>query len=63
MGSQGDDWDAQKDMALAALGALVAMSVIVFINIRTRRDFAREWSESLRVKRATPLGEEAVRQR
>lgn len=59
LGSQGDEWDAQKDMALAALGALMAMSVIAFVNLRTRRDFAREWSESLRVKRARPLGEEA----
>lgn len=25
LGTQGDVWDAQKDMALAALGALVAM--------------------------------------
>ena len=30
LGTQGDVWDAQKDMALAALGALVAMLVCWF---------------------------------
>ncbi len=60
LGDQGDEWDAHKDMALAALGALLAMSAIALVNMRLRRDFAREWSESLRVKRARPLGEEAT---
>ena len=59
LGDQGDVWDAQKDMALATLGALIAMSVTALVNLRLRRDFAREWSASLRVKRAKPLGEEA----
>jgi putative membrane protein len=27
LGTQGDEWDAQKDTALAALGAIVAMAV------------------------------------
>jgi putative membrane protein len=62
LGSQGDPWDAQKDMALATLGALIAMSVTAIVNIRMRRDFAREWRESLRVKHAKPLGEEALPQ-
>jgi putative membrane protein len=52
LGTQGDVWDAHKDMALASLGALFAMSVTAFINSRTKRDFAEEWNESLRVKRA-----------
>jgi len=60
LGDQGDKWDAQKDMALASLGALIAMSVTALVVSRLRRDFAREWSESLRVKRAKPLGEEAA---
>ena len=46
-------------MALASLGALIAMSVIAFINFRSRRDFAEEWNESLRVKSAAPLNEKA----
>lgn len=50
LGAQGDVWDAHKDMALAALGALLAMAVTAFVNWRCQRDFAREWSESWRVK-------------
>lgn len=49
VGTQGDIWDAQKDMALASLGALIAMLIIAFINGRCQRDFAQEWSGSLRV--------------
>ncbi len=58
VGTQGDPWDAQKDMTLAATGAIIAMAATAFVASRTERDFAREWTESLRVKRADPLGEE-----
>jgi putative membrane protein len=61
VGTQGDEWDAQKDMSLAAIGAIIAMSATGFVSSRIDRDFAREWAESLRVKRAEPLGEAAVR--
>jgi putative membrane protein len=57
LGTQGDVWDAQKDMALASLGALIAMMLTAAINIYLQRDFAQEWAESLRVKRRRPLGE------
>ncbi len=57
LGSQGDQWDAQKDMALASLGALITMSVTAIINSIYQRDFAAEWVESLRVHRPAPLGE------
>ncbi len=60
LGSQGDEWDAQKDMLLASLGALVAMGITAAINWRFQRDFGREWAESLRVKHKAPLGEEAM---
>jgi len=60
VGAQGDVWDAQKDMWLATLGALTAMGITAAINIRLQKDFAREWSESLRVKQDEPLGEDAV---
>jgi putative membrane protein len=60
LGSQGDVWDAQKDMALAGCGALIAMSVTLAINRRWQRDFTREWTESLRLKRPHPLGEAAL---
>ncbi len=60
LGAQGDVWDAHKDMALASLGALLAMSITAAVNVKWQRDFSREWIESLRVKRTTPLGEEAL---
>jgi putative membrane protein len=60
LGTQGDVWDAHKDMALASLGALIAMFITALVNARMQRDFAAEWAESIRVKRKKPLGEEAV---
>ena len=60
LGSQGDIWDAQKDIALASLGALLAMTIIALITWRYKRDFAREFGESLRVKSAAPLGEDEI---
>lgn len=62
LGTQGDVWDAHKDMALASLGALLAILLIIALNSYLQRDFAREWSESLRVKHKEPLGEEAIRE-
>ena len=59
LGTQGDVWDAHKDMALASLGALIAMSATGFLNWRARRDFAYEWNESLRIKHTAPLNEKA----
>lgn len=63
LGTQGDVWDAHKDMALASLGALLAMTLTALFNSRTQRDFAREWRDSLHVKRAEPLGEVEIRRR
>jgi putative membrane protein len=60
LGTQGDVWDAQKDMALATLGGVTAMLVTGLINWRFQRDFARDWAESLQVKSAVPLGEDAL---
>ena len=60
LGTQGDVWDAHKDMLLAGIGATVAMIVTALINARLQRDFAREWNESLRVKQAQPLGEDEI---
>jgi putative membrane protein len=59
LATQGDPWDPQKDMTLATLGGLIAMAVTALINGRLQRDFARDWAQSLRVKRKTPLGEGA----
>jgi putative membrane protein len=59
LGTQGDVWDAHKDMALASIGALIAMAATAVLNSRSRRDFAAEWNESLRVKSKAPLNENA----
>jgi putative membrane protein len=60
LGTQGDAWDAHKDMALATVGAIAAMLVTAAINWRYQRDFARAFAESLRVKHPEPLGEDAL---
>lgn len=60
LGTQGDIWDAHKDMALASLGAVVAMLATAAINLSLQRDFARELADSVRVKRRAPLGEEEI---
>lgn len=60
LGTQGDVWDAQRDMALASLGALIAMLVTVAMNWRFQRDFNREWADSFRVKHNAPLGEDEL---
>jgi len=61
LGTQGDVWDAHKDMLMATLGAVVAMAVTAALNARLQRDFAREWAESVRVKIERPLGEDEIR--
>ena len=55
LGTQGDIWDAHKDMALASAGALMAMVITAVINYSSQQDFAREWSESFRIKHHDPL--------
>lgn len=60
LGTQGDVWDAQKDMLLAAIGAVSTTLLVLGINYTLDRNFAQEWTESLRVKRHKPLGEVAV---
>lgn len=62
LGTQGDVWDAQKDMALAAFGALLAMATTALINVRLQRDFAQEFNHSLTAHRG-PLGENSLTKR
>jgi putative membrane protein len=52
LGTQGDVWDAHKDMALASVGALVTVCTLAGAQRRLGRDFAAEWvdSERLRVR-------------
>ena len=57
LGTQGDVWDAHKDMLLASVGALIAMLLTLLLNMRIQKDFASEWRDSLRIKSRRPLGE------
>jgi putative membrane protein len=54
LGTQGDIWDAHKDMALASLGGLIAMLIAAAVNYKYQRDFAREWSDSWRIRARNP---------
>jgi putative membrane protein len=60
LGTQGDEWDAHKDMALASVGAVFTMAVTLAINRGLGRDVAAEWAASFRVVHPEPLGEEAI---
>jgi putative membrane protein len=61
LGTQGDVWDAHKDMLLASIGALIAMLVTLLINYLIQHDHAREMADSLRAKHRAPLGEDEIR--
>lgn len=62
LGSQGDVWDAQKDMGLAGLGALITMTIVLIIRLRIDKNFWNELKESFKTMRDdTPLGEEALK--
>jgi putative membrane protein len=61
LGTQGDEFDAQKDMALATLGGLICMAVVALINWKFDRRFGEEMRESLTVKDG-PLGEARLRE-
>ncbi len=61
LGSQGDIWDAQKDMLLAGIGSVIAMVVTAFIRIRYDNNFWKDFKESLKIsKNDAVLGEEAI---
>lgn len=63
VGDQGDPWDAQKDMALASLGALISMCIVAFINWKFDKNFGAELRDSLTVRKDVgPLGEEKLRE-
>jgi putative membrane protein len=63
LGTQGDIWDAQKDMALASLGAFCAMLITLCINLSIQKNFKEEWRESLSIKENRPLGEDEIMRR
>lgn len=61
LGSQGDIWDAQKDMLVAGLGALIAMCVTAIVRARVDNNFWRDFTSSFRIQKE-PLGEVKLNQ-
>ena len=62
IGSQGDPWDAQKDMMLAGLGALIAMIATFGVNWAYNPGWRQEWRKSFTIKGRDPLGEVRIRE-
>ncbi len=63
LGSQGDIWDAQKDMLLAGVGALIAMFIVFIINWMFNKHHWKEIRDSFRIpKNDRPLGEERLKE-
>ena len=62
LGAQGDVWDAQKDMALAVIGAALTLMVVALIHWRFDPAFGGDLRASLKIERGDkPLGEQALR--
>jgi putative membrane protein len=63
LGSQGDIWDAQKDMTLAGIGAMLAMIIIALINLKYQPEFWQEMKASFKIEADDgPLGEKRLRE-
>ncbi len=61
LGAQGDVWDAQKDMALAGLGSIIAMAVTFLIVLRIDPDAREDLRQSLRIPPDDrPIGEQQI---
>lgn len=61
LGAQGDVWDAQKDMVLAAIGAAITLLIVALIHWRHDPAFGRDLRASLTIGRGDqPLGEDAL---
>ena len=60
LGTQGDIWDAHKDVLMASLGAFLAMAMTATINYRLQRDFNKEMADSLHFHKSEPLGEDEM---
>ena len=58
LGTQGDVWDAQKDMLLAGMGAILAMFIVFLFNLWLNPNIWRDLRNSFRLRRGDrPLGE------
>ena len=58
LGSQGDIWDAQKDMLLAIIGSFGTLLIVMILHILLNKDFYKEFKESFKLsKDDKPMGE------
>lgn len=55
-----DPFDAEKDMLVATIGALLALAIIAGINACTVKDFWRNILESLKLRKKGPLSEDLL---
>jgi len=60
LGTQGDVWDAQKDMLAAATGALIAMIVVALVSWKRNPEFGDEMRASFRLRPAELPSDERV---
>jgi len=62
LGAQGDIWDAQKDMLMAGIGALLAMIIILVINAVYNEKLGKELKQSFKIEKGDhPLGEQRLK--
>ncbi len=63
LGAQGDIWDAQKDMLMAGIGAIITMLIVFLINMCLQKGFWKEMIQSIKPrKHDAPLGENRLEQ-
>ncbi|MDQ2933204.1 MAG: DUF2238 domain-containing protein [bacterium] len=63
LGSQGDIWDAQKDMLLAIVGAAIALFIVFLINLKYDKGHWKEFKDSFKIPKGDkPLGEEKLKE-
>ncbi len=61
LGAQGDIWDAQKDMLMAGIGALLAMAITFAVAMVVERDTWSAVRASLRIPAEDrPIGEDQI---
>jgi putative membrane protein len=62
LGSQGDIWDAQKDMFLAGVGGFIVMVFTFIVNLFIDKNTWPEFKKSFKIKKVeSDLGEEKIK--
>jgi len=63
LATQGDVFDAAKDMGSALLGCLLAILIVLLLNwLLNREEFGEEMKESLRIQGSKPAGKRPFRE-